>query len=42
MLKQHQGMVQDRESHVEVLIVEEGQLMDGPTEVIDSEDRLCS
>lgn len=42
MLEQYQGMVQDGESYVELLVVEEGQLMNSYTEVIDSEDRLCS
>lgn len=41
MLKYHQGMIQDRESHVELLIVEERQLMNGLAKVIGSKDRLC-
>lgn len=42
MLEQHQRMVQDGESNVELLVVEEGQLVNSYTEVIDSENRLCS
>lgn len=42
MLEQHQRMVQDGESNVELLAVEEGQLVNSYTEVIGSENRLCS